>query len=169
MRSSPTHCKDSKPKIRNKYSQKWNCAPSVPIPTFVFLWVIYIIPRSLCLFCYRKIGGPILRIYTVGEESLCRCRWKVRYLRPLDLKSQMTLKCFHYEFGRWKICRPLSWYNMNCLEFVIFLLPVPKMNKLSVPIFWRKKEILPLMGGKIFFLKWREMLFNRLRWAWSEK
>ncbi len=40
---------------------------------------------------------------------------------------------------------------MNCLEFVIFLLPVPKMNKLSVAIFWRKKEILPLMGGKIFF------------------
>ncbi len=22
--------------------------------------------------------------YTVGAESLCRCRWKVRYLRPLD-------------------------------------------------------------------------------------
>ncbi len=23
--------------------------------------------------------------FTVGAESLCRCRWKVRYLRPLDL------------------------------------------------------------------------------------
>ncbi len=22
---------------------------------------------------------------TVGAESLCRCRWKVRYLRPLDV------------------------------------------------------------------------------------
>jgi hypothetical protein len=69
---------------------------------------------------------------------------------PGSFVTQMTLKCFHYEFERW-ICRPLSWYNMNCLEFVIILLPVPKVNKLSVPIFWRKKEILPLMGGKFFF------------------
>ena len=105
---------------------------------------------------------------TVGAESLCRCRWKVRYLKPLDLWSQMTLKFFHYEFERW-ICRPLSWYNMNCLEFVIILLPVPKVNKLSVPIFLKKKEILPLMGGKFFFFNWREMFFDGLRWVWSVK
>ncbi len=49
------------------------------------------------------------------------------------------------------VCRPLSWFNMNCLEFVINLLPVPKVNKLSVPIFLKKKEIIPLMGGKFFF------------------
>jgi hypothetical protein len=108
------------------------------------------------------------RPYTVGAESLCRCRWKVRYLKPLDLWSQMTSKCFHYEFERW-ICRPLSWYNMNCLEFVIILLPVPKVNKLSVTIFLKKKEILPLMGGKMFFFNWREMLYYGLRWVWSEK
>ncbi len=29
---------------------------------------------------------------------------------------------------------------------VIILLPVPKVNKLSVPIFLKKKEILQLMG-----------------------
>jgi hypothetical protein len=40
---------------------------------------------------------------------------------------------------------------MNCLEFLIILPPVPKVNKLSVPIFLKKKEILPLMGGKIFW------------------
>jgi hypothetical protein len=40
---------------------------------------------------------------------------------------------------------------MKCLEFAIILLPVPKVNKLSVPIFLKKKEILPLMGGKKFF------------------
>jgi hypothetical protein len=28
---------------------------------------------------------------------------------------------------------------VNCLEFVIILPPVPKVNKLSVPIFWKKK------------------------------
>jgi hypothetical protein len=40
---------------------------------------------------------------------------------------------------------------MNCLKFVIILLPVPKVNKLSVPILFEKKEILPLMGGNFFF------------------
>ncbi len=117
----------------------------------------------------KKSGSGItIPDHTVGAESLCRCRWKVRYLKPLDLWSQMTLKCFHYEFERW-ICRPLSWYNMNCLEFVIILLPVRKVNKLSVPIFLKKKEILPLEGGKIFFFILREMLFYGLRWVWSEK
>jgi hypothetical protein len=52
------HCKDTIPKIRNKYSQKRNCAATVPIPTFRFLWAIYIFPWSVCLFCCRKIGGP---------------------------------------------------------------------------------------------------------------
>jgi hypothetical protein len=41
---------------------------------------------------------------------------------------------------------------MNCQEFVTILLPVPKVNKLSVPIFFEeKKEISPLMGINIFF------------------
>ncbi len=33
------------------------------------------------------------KVYAAAAE-------KVRYLRPLDLQAQMTLKCFHYEVGR---------------------------------------------------------------------
>jgi hypothetical protein len=46
------HCKDTIPKIRNKYSQERNCAAAVKIPTFMFLWAMYIFPWSVCLFCY---------------------------------------------------------------------------------------------------------------------
>jgi hypothetical protein len=46
--------KDTISKIGNKYSQKRNIGVSVPISTFMRLWVIYIFPRSVCLFCWRK-------------------------------------------------------------------------------------------------------------------
>ncbi len=51
---SPPHCKDKIPKFRNKYSQKRNIGVSVPISIFMRLWAIYIFPRSVCLFCWRK-------------------------------------------------------------------------------------------------------------------
>jgi hypothetical protein len=49
-----SHCKEPIPKIRNKYSQKRNCAATIPISTFMCLSTIYIFPRSICLFSCRK-------------------------------------------------------------------------------------------------------------------
>ncbi len=52
--------------------------------------------------------------------------------------------------GSWVQREPYK-YNMNCLEFVIILLPVPKVNKLSVPTFLKKKKDFTTMGEEIFF------------------
>ncbi len=48
------HCKDKLPKFWNKYSQKRTIGVLVPISTFMRLLVIYILLRSVCLFCWRK-------------------------------------------------------------------------------------------------------------------
>ncbi len=64
--------KDTIPKIQNKYSRKWNWAASFPIPTFIFLRAIYVFPGAVCLFCCRKIGGPIVGIYKSLTETWMR-------------------------------------------------------------------------------------------------
>ncbi len=53
-RKPKLHCKDKIPKFRNKYSHKRNIGVSVPISTFMRLGEIYIFPRSVSLFCWRK-------------------------------------------------------------------------------------------------------------------
>ncbi len=42
---------------------------------------------------------------------------------------------------------------MNYVEFVIILLPVPKVNKLIVSIFLKKKRDFTTYGGKIVFFQ----------------
>ncbi len=35
----------------------------LPVSAFMYLWMIYIFPGSVCLFCFMQIGRPILGIY----------------------------------------------------------------------------------------------------------
>ncbi len=80
MFQGPTpHCKDKIPNSQNKYSQKRNIGISVPISTFMRLWAIYIFPRSVCLFCWRKYE----------DRS-----WEGLY------KSLTTHECWNWGWGR---------------------------------------------------------------------
>ncbi len=86
MQGYTLHCKDTIPKIQNKYSQIRNYVASVPISTFIWLWAIYIFPRSVCLFCCRKICRSILGIYKSLTDTWM---WKLR-LRPSKTFSGNT-------------------------------------------------------------------------------
>ncbi len=61
IRKKETHCKDTIPKIRNKYDQK---RPQSQFPhSCVCERFMYVFPQSVCLFCCRKIYGPIVGLY----------------------------------------------------------------------------------------------------------
>ncbi len=61
--SSAVPCVCTVPKIRFMHFQRWNCAASFPIPTFMYLWAIYLFPGLVFLFSCSKICRRILGIY----------------------------------------------------------------------------------------------------------
>ncbi len=99
------HCKDTIPKIRNKFSQTRNCTASVPISTCMCLWPIYIFPWSVRLFCLRKICAPILGIYKSLTDTWM---WKLE-IRPRNsfsgnTKNRFSLQCTHAQPHLFLLC-----------------------------------------------------------------
>ncbi len=61
-------------KFETNIPRKGIARPQSQFLHFMWLLEIYILPQSVCLFCWRKIGGPILGIY----KSLTSTRmWKL--------------------------------------------------------------------------------------------
>ncbi len=58
-----SHCKEPMPKLETNITRKGTATATVPISIFMCLWAIYIFLWSICLFCCRKLCGPILGKY----------------------------------------------------------------------------------------------------------
>jgi hypothetical protein len=109
------HCKDKILKFRNKYSQKRNIEVSVLISTFMCLWEIYIFPRLVCLFCWRKYvdrsweyinrsqtheecgnwgwGRAIPRKGIHKWDFRCSVYWNASHMESNDTASRIFLSC----------------------------------------------------------------------------
>jgi hypothetical protein len=90
------HCKEPIPEIRNKYSQKRNCAATVTISTCMCLWAIYIFPQWICLFCCRKYV----------DRS-----WEY-------INRSQTHECVNWDWGRAIRRKELHKWNFRCSVIV---------------------------------------------------
>ncbi len=83
-------------KIRVMYSQKWNCAASLPIFTFMYLWANYIFPR---------IGGPIVGIYkSLTETQMWKLGTKPRNFISGNICIEFSVQCLRNGLEqRWSI------------------------------------------------------------------
>jgi hypothetical protein len=101
-------------KIRFIYTQKWNCAASFPVSTFMYLWAIYIFPGSVYLFCCRKIRNiGIAHIYMnvgIRNEAVQFHLWEY-WFQMFSTVSLQCLSWFRYrtDTGTQSNMGELSW------------------------------------------------------------
>ncbi len=75
-----------------------------PVPTFIYLWEIYIFPGSVCLFWCRKICGPIMGIYK-SPQSQFMCLWSI------------YSNIFPHDCGNWDLGRAIPRKGIHEWDF----------------------------------------------------
>jgi hypothetical protein len=105
-------------KFKTNNPRKRIARPQSQFPqSFMCMWAIYIFPRSVCLFCCRRICGPILGIYkSLTDTWMCKLG-----LTPRNSFSGNTYMGF-----------PLQCASSQCECVLIFISTPVLFNSCSV-------------------------------------